>query len=122
MNTTVKPLPQEQKKNGLLYTLVKKGVKAAIYKVTSPETGLVVAYETIKLKITPAREVFGVPYPAFETFPGNEAFGTWAWCFGCGGDETIGLESAEKRFQGIEDGTWTNEAEILTPEENVQSE
>lgn len=122
MSTTVKPLPQEQKKNGLLYTLVKKGVKAAIYKVTSPDTGRVVAYETFKIKITPARAVFGVDYPAFETFPGNEVFGTWAWCFGCPGDESIGRDAAEKRFQGIEDGTWTNEAETVVTNEQDEQE
>lgn len=121
MSTEIKPLPQEVKKNGLLYTLVKKGAKAAIYKVTSPDTGLVTAYETFKIKITAARAVFGVPYPAFETFPGNEVFGIWAWCFGCGGDEAKALETAEQRFQAIEDGTWgvEEEAAVETDEDDV---
>lgn len=96
---TVKPLPQEVKKNGLFYKLVKKGTKAAMYSVHTEQDGPATNWETMKIKVTPAREVFGVPYPAFETFPGNEQFGLWAWCH-------ASLERAEKRFDELESGEY----------------
>lgn len=109
MNTEVKPLPEETRKNGMTYKLIKKGAKAAIYQATASDVKGVIAYETIKIKVTPAREMFGTPMPAFETFPGNEMFGLWAWCFGTGGGEKQALEKAEARFQEIEDGTFNQE-------------
>lgn len=108
----LKQLPLELKKNGMLYTLFKKGLRAAIYRVTAD--GEFVAYEVTKIRITPAKEVFGVPYPDVETFPGNEVFGSWAWCCGlCGGSEEAALARAtNKYYDPIEDGTFDKEEEV----------
>lgn len=38
-------------------------------------------YEVFRIKIAPASTVFGKTYPAREVYPGNEDFGSTAWCF-----------------------------------------
>ena len=38
-------------------------------------------YEVFVVQVAPARVVFGSDLPERETYPGNEDFGSTAWCY-----------------------------------------
>ena len=38
-------------------------------------------YEVFRIKISREKEIFGRTYPPREVYPGNEDFGTFAWCY-----------------------------------------
>ena len=86
----VQSLKQEYKKNGYLYTLIKRNDKAALYEqrnIKFPEDTSI-GYEVFSIKISPACVLIGKSgptkgkeycYPTSEKFPGNEDFGKNAW-------------------------------------------
>jgi hypothetical protein len=87
--TGIARLPDTRDKNGYRYTLVSRTNKAAVYKmvnVKEPEDTSV-HYEVFCVLISPAVTLInranGKPYsyPPSEKFPGNEIFGTSAWCY-----------------------------------------
>jgi hypothetical protein len=51
-------------------------------------------YEVFRIKVALPSEYFGSNYPKREVYPGNEAFGSTAWCFK---DEKLAL----KRYEAI---------------------
>ena len=38
-------------------------------------------YEVFRIKVSPPTTMFGKDYPEREVYPGNEDFGSSAWCF-----------------------------------------
>jgi hypothetical protein len=96
----IERLPQEKKKNGYNYHLVKRSEHAAIYNQVHPDYPDVSAYEVFKIVITKPTVLIDrrtnkeYPQPAKEKFPGNEDGGKTLWTY-------ITLESAEKKFEEI---------------------
>ena len=72
-------LPNEIKKNGFIYRLLKRGEKAMLYEQYCIDAEKVVAWEVFKRKIDQPKEIFGIQLGEREIFPGNEDFGKWAW-------------------------------------------
>lgn len=60
---------------GLTAKLIKRTDKKAIYLRWDD------AYEVFRIKIAEASDVFGKSYPRREIYPGNEDFGSTAWCY-----------------------------------------
>jgi hypothetical protein len=56
-------------------TLVKRTKKKAMYLRDD------MIYEVFRIKVSPPKTMFGKDYPEREVYPGNEDFGSWAWCF-----------------------------------------
>ena len=88
-------LENEINKNGFQYTCVLRGFKAFVY--VQHQNGLPIAYEVFKRKINKDYEIAGVKIEGGEAFPGNEAFGKWAWSYKSESD-------AIKKFQDLENG------------------
>lgn len=72
-------LPNEIKKNGFIYRLLKRGDRAMLYEQYCLDAEKVVAWEVFKRKIDQPKEIFGIQLGEREIFPGNEDFGKWAW-------------------------------------------
>jgi hypothetical protein len=68
---------------GMTATLVVRTDKKAIYKRWD---GI---YEVFRVLIEKPSVVFGKSYPAHESYPGNEEFGSIAWCYH---DKALALE------------------------------
>jgi hypothetical protein len=60
---------------GMTATLVERTDKKAMYKRWDD------VYEVFRIKIVNEKTVFGKTYPRHEVYPGNEDFGSTAWCF-----------------------------------------
>lgn len=75
------PLREHIRKNGFDYYKVLETEKGFIYR--QDDNGKTVAYETFKRKVNTQFNC--------ESFPGNEAFGSWAWTYRT-------LEDAKKRL------------------------
>jgi hypothetical protein len=88
-------LDNEIKKNGFDYVCILRGLKAFVY--VQHQNGLPVAYEVFKRKINKDYEIAGVQIEGGESFPGNEAFGKWAWSYKTEAD-------AINKFQDLENG------------------
>lgn len=72
-------LPEEIKKNGFIYRLLKRGEKAMLYEQYCIDAEKVVCWEVFKRKIDQPKVIFGIELGEREIFPGNEDFGKWAW-------------------------------------------
>lgn len=72
-------LPNEIKKNGFIYRLLKRGERAMLYEQYCLDAEKIVAWEVFKRKIDQPKEIFGIQLGEREIFPGNEDFGKWAW-------------------------------------------
>ena len=88
-------LENEIKKNGYDYICLLRGLKAFVY--FQSLNGEPVAYEVFKKRINKAYEISGVHIEEGEAFPGNEAFGKWAWTYNTEAE-------AKKKFGEIEHG------------------
>ena len=75
MNT----LPAILRKNGFQYNLLIEGNKTFLYE--QEYTNEVKYYEVFKKVIAKETTVKGNFIPEHIAFPGNEAFGNWAWTF-----------------------------------------
>lgn len=60
---------------GLTATLVERTDKKAMYKRWDN------VWEVFRIKVQKEKEIFGKAYPAHEIYPGNEDFGSIAWCY-----------------------------------------
>jgi hypothetical protein len=60
---------------GMTATLVERTDKKAMYKRWDD------VYEVFRIKISKEKILFGKTYPRREVYPGNEDFGSTAWCF-----------------------------------------
>lgn len=72
-------LPNEIKKNGFIYRLLKRGERAMLYEQYCIDAEKVGSWEVFKRKIDQPKEIFGIQLGEREIFPGNEDFGKWAW-------------------------------------------
>jgi hypothetical protein len=72
-------LPNEIKKNGFIYRLLKRGARAMLYEQYCIDAETVIAWEVFKRKIDQPKVIFGIELGEREIFPGNEDFGKWAW-------------------------------------------
>lgn len=91
-------LAKEIRKNGFIYTSLKKGNKAYVYQQYCPEIESVIGWEVFQIKVDKPKVVFGIELGEREIFPGNEDFGKWAWAYS-------NYEMAEKRFTYLENRT-----------------
>jgi hypothetical protein len=94
---------------------VRRGSRAAIY--SGAQDGKVMRWEVFLIKHHEGREIAGVKMEPAEYFPGDEAFGTWAWTTS---PITGGLAAAERRFAEIEAGkvVEVEETETIEADEN----
>ena len=84
--------------NGYEYEQVWRKGMTAIYKQLRTED----TYEVIKIKISPASEVFGKSYPEREVYPGNEEWGKLAWTVrGLKEATTLADKEAQTDWDGI---------------------
>jgi len=101
LESIAKMLEPEIKKNGFMYKLVKRGEKTLMYAQHILEGGEVnpnpCAWEVFVSKISTPKIAFKKQYEAYEMFPGNGVFGSWAW-------SCQNTERAEERFQNLEKG------------------
>lgn len=88
---TVRKLPDNFKKHGNSYQLLKRSKKSAIYKMDDSET-----YEVIRIRIGHAHPQ-DEDQRSKELLPSDEAFGKWAWTFKT-------LADAKKRFGEVNNG------------------
>lgn len=102
VNNGFDKLPTSKKRNGYLYTLVKRSKKAVIYRMTNdkfPEDKSV-SFEVSIIRKAPAYKLLQKTngnyyhYPESERFPCNEDFGKTAWTY----DKE---ESAMKKFDEL---------------------
>ena len=73
------PLPLKLKKNGFDYVQVLRGKKTCIY--AQWLEGELIAYEVMKIRIKPGRQVKSVWIEEREKFPADEDFGYHAWTY-----------------------------------------
>jgi len=76
-------LPAFLHRNGFDYECIKSGAKAFIYLQRYSKFGgiEIVYYEVFKKVIAKECTLGGNFIPEHIAFPGNEAFGNWAWTF-----------------------------------------
>ena len=60
---------------GLTAKCIERTDKKAIYKRSDN------VWEVFRVKISPPTKIFNREYPEREVYPGNEDFGSTAWCF-----------------------------------------
>jgi hypothetical protein len=93
----MKTLPLKKRYNGFDYTLVHRGKRTCIYKQIV--TNEIRYYEVFIIKVREERTIKFKDgerkIKAHEMWPGNEAFGKWAWTFRT-------LERAMFRFNELE--------------------
>jgi hypothetical protein len=77
----MKPLEKQITKNGHVYHQIAASPEAYLYEQTDKSTGKTVGFEVFKHRENKAGEVYGKAIEAAVAFPGNEAFGTWAWSY-----------------------------------------
>jgi len=99
----MKILPEKLRKNGYDYELLERCDTHAIYKqIDNKENGdsIIVAYEVFEIKKREDCEINGVKIEAGEIFPGNSAFGRYAWsCATFNGSKIEeGLKRAYERY------------------------
>jgi hypothetical protein len=77
------PLPCFLRRNGFNYDCINSGDKAFIYRQRYDKIGEIEInyYEVFKKVVAPDMTLGGTFIPSHISFPGNEAFGTWAWSF-----------------------------------------
>ena len=86
-------LPLNLLKNGFNYTQVQRGLRSCIYRQELLPN--LAYYEVFLIKIKSEEVILGKWIPEREVFPGNEAFGYWAWSYRT-------LESAKDKFNKLE--------------------
>ena len=89
---TILELPIRLKKNGFIYTLVKRNKSYCIYRQQITEA--IFKYEVFKRRYRGSRVVGNVVLPGKEIFPNKEAFGYWAW-------SSWPLENAYKKYDQL---------------------
>lgn len=104
--------PQVQSK-GFVFEIIERTEFAAIQSQKCTVSGKLVAFEVFRIGKNEEREISGVKIAASESRPGNEAFGTSAWCYSVSGTtEAAALERAMKHYrefcQQIENKLQTN--------------
>jgi len=87
-------LPLCISKNGHIYTQIIRTETKAIYQQRTKD-GILAGHEVFRIKTLPKRFIFDKPYPAQEVYPGNEAFGVFAWSTG------VNLEHALKKYNSL---------------------
>jgi hypothetical protein len=80
----IKELSKHIKKNGFDYTQIEATDKGYIY--SQSYEGEIIAYEVFERRIN--------TYFECVSFPGNEAFGAWAWTY-------KNLETAQRKLQSL---------------------
>lgn len=77
------PLPVFLRRNGFDYECINSGEKAYIYLQRYDKIGNneIIYYEVFKKTVVPDMTLGGNFIPEHISFPGNEAFGVWAWTF-----------------------------------------
>jgi hypothetical protein len=107
-NGPIDRLPETKVKNGMVYKLVKRNNKVAMYslKFDQIDTGMkkgILGYEVFEININKpysikqkngSKEGMWYQYPKTERFCGNEDFGRIAWAYST-------FESAEKKYNEI---------------------
>ena len=66
---------------GMTYTQVIRGEVVAIYAISDTSDSPPTHWEVFEMRINRERTIAGVTIPEGEAYPGNEAFGNWAWCY-----------------------------------------
>ena len=74
-------LEEEITHHGRTLRQIKRTGKSAIYELRN-KGNMLYGYEVIRIRISPAREIYGKFYPEREAYPGNEQWGSLAWSFG----------------------------------------
>lgn len=106
----VERLANTLRKNGFVYKLVQRTDKHAIYEQFYTAEESAEHWEVFKIRVRPARadaerlckrhsKPFNPDnYPEYkESFPGDEDFGSTAWCY-------MKLEKAQRKFMELENG------------------
>lgn len=96
-------------KKGFQYDQLLREDMLAMYSQKSNISGLIVAYEVIKIKTAPAHERGGVPFPAMELYPSDEQFGLNGWSFGNYGDLYISYDKALQKFNQLKQIQYGND-------------
>lgn len=84
----MKTLGTEIRYQGRLMKQVKRDGRVAMYKIQEPY-----GYEVIVIRERPDHDAFGKHFPAAESYPSSEEWGTYGWSY-----KTEDLAGAEKRF------------------------
>ena len=92
----MKLLAQQYIKKKIIFDLVERSDKAAIY--CQNYNGEVLAYEVFKIKQALPHTISGIEFPAMELFPSDESFGVWAWSYGNYGDLSKALVRAQNKY------------------------
>ena len=69
--------------------------QVAMYELRT-QSGMLLGYEVIVIRIRPAEEAFGHSYPERERYPRDEEWGLYGWTF-----TTKELQSAHQRFKNL---------------------
>jgi hypothetical protein len=78
----MKQLPQILTKNIFTYTQIRRNEKVAIYEQRISENQRLVGHEVFVIPKYEDREIAGVFIPAHEGYPGDNAFGVYAFSTG----------------------------------------
>lgn len=74
----VESLPEQFKKQGYLYTLIKRNEFKALYSQESLISGVLTGYELFYIRLREREKAGKMTGEWYERFPHNEAFGDWA--------------------------------------------
>lgn len=103
----MKKLEPHIRKNGFDYYLIDRDDHCALYEqIAEDHTGekFSVAFEVFEIKVTKEGKIGSRIIEGGEKFPGNEAFGNYAWCYTCsnGANRDEGLRWAQARYQQLQ--------------------
>lgn len=74
-------LEKQFRKRGMTYTQVMRGQRVAIYAISDTPDSAPTNWEVFEMRVNRERTIAGVTIPEGEAYPGDEAFGVWAWCY-----------------------------------------
>lgn len=94
MNATyLKPLPADFKSGGFTFRQLWREGNITLFEKRKRPDGAV-SYEVVRIRVLPARVMFGKAYPATEAMPASESWGKYGWTY-------CDLSKARAKFRAL---------------------
>lgn len=91
-------LVTQYSKSGFDYKLIKRTKNTAVFEQRDSESGNLVAYEVMTIKIRKEQMMFGALVPAGEVVPSAEQWGLMAWTIWKKEDALLKQQELQKRY------------------------
>lgn len=99
----MKQLETQVQSKGFVFQIIERSEFNVIQSQKDQQSGVLLAYEVFRINKNAERAIAGVTIAAAEARPGNEQFGSTAWCYSLSGStEESALAKAKAKFAELE--------------------